>query len=387
MSKNKVEDFYGELKGLGKGGSGTTYKAKRLEDGETVAIKILKKAERYESEISISKLPNHENVLSYETYKQLDYKGEARIVLEGPYFESIPLMGHGSEVLQKLTMEEKISIMLGISKAIEHLHKNKRLHRDIKPENVLIKKSNGKSPIAVKLIDYGVCKDVSKEFSIGITETKDFIGTERTSSPNALKSSRGYNKLDDIYSAGVTFIEILLGHEWDKDMTPGERKEYSYDIEFGQLIKDKLETPLWLSELLSMMTFKNDEKRIMDMSIVAEALSGQRHSRWWLNILENSYSKSKTISEEWMNRKVVAQCTNSNCKMIYTYRGEALADKIKEMGLKWQDIKKDHYFKTQCGACCEQKVDFRSSTIVALSLIPPRYFYYPGRVIEVSDDT
>lgn len=89
----QLNEVYSELKGIGEGGSSTIFRAKRLEDGEIVAIKILKRDERYESEISISELPSHENILAYLTSNKLCYKGAERIVLEGPYFKSTALMG------------------------------------------------------------------------------------------------------------------------------------------------------------------------------------------------------------------------------------------------------------------------------------------------------
>ena len=123
----QLNEVYSELKGLSKGGSSTIFRAKRLEDGEIVAIKILKRDERYEREISISELPPHENVLAYLTSNKLYHKGEERIVLEGPYFESTALMGHGSEVLNELKLKDKLFIMLSIAKALDYLHINKKI--------------------------------------------------------------------------------------------------------------------------------------------------------------------------------------------------------------------------------------------------------------------
>lgn len=373
----QLNEVYGELKGLGKGGSSTIFRAKRLEDGEIVAIKILKRDERYESEISISELPPHENILAYQTSNKLHYKGEERIVLEGQHFESTALMGHDSKVLSELKLKDKIFIMLSIAKALDHIHINKKIHRDVKPENVLVSNSENKEITDVKLIDYGVSKNISDNLFDGITSTKDFIGTERTSSPRALNSSKYCDTLDDIYSAGVTFIEILLGHKWTDDMTPAEIKDYQYDVEFEKLIENKLkELPLWLSELLSAMTYKNEKERTKSMSIVVEALSNQRNSDWWLNILEKPYTYYKINLDEWEDRKVVAKCVK--CGLIYTFKGRTLANKLREVNLEWSDLKKDHIFPTECIACREEEEDFYSTPSPFHS-----YTYSLGRIIEI----
>ena len=373
----QLNEVYSELKGIGKGGSSTIFRAKRLEDGEIVAIKILKRDKRYESEISISELPPHENVLAYLTSNKLYHNGVERIVLEGQYFESTALMGHGSEVINELKLKDKLFIMLSIAKALDHLHNNGKIHRDVKPENVLVRISENGEITDAKLIDYGVSKTVSDDRLDGITSTKDFIGTERTSSPPALSSSKDYEVLDDIYSAGVTFIEILLCRKWTADMTPAEIKRYQYDIEFEKLINKLTGLPLWLSELLSAMTYKNKKERTKDMSIVVEALYKQRVSDWWLNIVEKTYKKYKINLNEWEDRKVVAKCVK--CGLIYTFKGRTLANKLGEVNLEWSDLKKDHFFPTECRACREND-----------SLMPMpfcSYTYYPGKIIEMSSNT
>jgi len=374
----QLDEVYSELKGLGKGGSSISiFRAKRLEDGEIVAIKILKRDERFESEISISELPPHKNILAYLTSKKRYHKGEERIVLEGPYFESTALMGHGSKVLSELKLEDKIFIMLSIAKALDHIHNNTKIHRDVKPENVLVSNSENKEITDVKLIDYGVSKTISDNLFDGITSTKDFIGTERTSSPHALGSSKYCGTLDDIYSAGVTFIEIVLGHKWTDDMTPAEIKDYQYEVEFEKLIENKLtELPLWLSELLSAMTYKNEKERTKSMSIVVEALSNQRNSDWWLNILEKTYKKYKINLNEWEDRKVVAKC--EKCGLIYTFKGRTLANKLRVVSLEWWDLKKDHFFPTECIACREEEEDGYLNPSPFHS-----YTYSPRRIIEI----
>ena len=378
----QLNEVYSELKGIGEGGSSTIFRAKRLEDGEIVAIKILKRDERYESEISISELPPHENILAYLTSNKLYYKGAERIVLEGPYFKSTALMGHGSEVLNELKLKDKLFIMLSISKALGHLHNNGKIHRDVKPENVLVRISENKEITDVKLIDYGVSKTVPYDRLDGITSTKDFIGTERTASPPALCNSKQYGVLDDIYSAGVTFIEILLGRKWTDDMTPAEIKRYQYDIEFEKLINKLTGLPLWLSELLSAMTYKNKKERTKDMSIVVEALYKQRVSDWWLNIVEKTYKKYKINLNEWEDRKVVAKCVK--CGLIYTFKGRTLANKLGEVNLEWLDLKEDHFFPTKCIACREEEEDFYQMTGAAPF---HSYTYSPGRIIEMSPNT
>ncbi len=54
----------------------------------------------------------------------------------------------------KFTKEEIISIIKGISYAIQHLHKNNIMHRDLKPENIIFKNGTLTEDDICKIIFY-----------------------------------------------------------------------------------------------------------------------------------------------------------------------------------------------------------------------------------------
>jgi len=356
-----LKDIYTDLEKLGEGGSGTTFRAIKIENNAIV-----------------SKLPSHKNVLSYSSSRKLIYQNEEKIVLEGPYFDSQPLMNDQGHIILGLNYDDKIKIMHSIASALYHLHKNKKIHRDVKPTNVLLKLSKQNRVQQVKLIDYGISKTLSNEWLEGITSSHDFIGTERTSSPNALKSSRHCDPSDDIYSAGLTFFEILLGHKWTNDMTPAEKTNYQYNTEFEVLIKKQLKNiEPWLFELISFMTFKKNTERISEVSTIIEALENKRKSDWWIGLLEQTHKKWKVKLIGWEDRKITAEC--SKCGILYTYRGRELFNKMSSANLDWNDLTKNHYFPTNCLACVEEEEKYDNYS-------PPSFIYFPGKVKEITPD-
>ena len=99
-------------------------------------------------------------------------------------------------------MEYEIaSIIQAVLKGLDFLHSRKMIHRDIKAGNILLN-HNGE----VKIADFGVCAQIMNTYE----NSKTFIGTLCWMSPEVLNYSE-YNKKTDIWSLGITVIEIAEG--------------------------------------------------------------------------------------------------------------------------------------------------------------------------------
>ncbi|KAI5079835.1 hypothetical protein GOP47_0005314 [Adiantum capillus-veneris] len=203
------ESDYKLLEEVGRGVSAIVYRAKCIPFSDYVAIKTLD-LERCSSnlddirrEAQTMSLINHPNVV----------KSYCSFVVDRSLWVVMPYMAGGSclHIMQSAYpdgFEEPIiaSFLKETLKALEYLHHQGHIHRDVKAGNILVDGSG-----AVKLGDFGVSACM---FDTGDRQRarNTFVGTPCWMAPEVMEQVHGYDFKADIWSFGITALELAHGH-------------------------------------------------------------------------------------------------------------------------------------------------------------------------------
>lgn len=194
---------------VGEGVSATVYRALCIPLNEIVAIKVLdlekcnNDLDGIRREVQTLSLIDHPNLLrahcsftsGHNLWVVMPYMagGSCLHIMKSAYPE-----GFEEPVIATLLRE--------VLKALVYLHAHGHIHRDVKAGNILLD-SNG----TVKLADFGVSACM---FDTGDRQRtrNTFVGTPCWMAPEVMQQLHGYDFKADIWSFGITALELAHGH-------------------------------------------------------------------------------------------------------------------------------------------------------------------------------
>ncbi|XP_031494174.1 serine/threonine-protein kinase BLUS1-like isoform X5 [Nymphaea colorata] len=200
---------YQLMEEIGDGASATVYRAICIPFNEIVAVKCLdldrcnSNLEDMRREAQTMSLIDHPNVI----------KAYCSFVVDRCLWVVMPFMAQGSclhimKVAYPDGFEEAVicSLLKETLKALDYLHKHGHIHRDVKAGNILLDSTG-----FVKLGDFGVSACM---FDKGDRQRSrnTFVGTPCWMAPEVLQSGSGYDFKADIWSFGITALELAHGH-------------------------------------------------------------------------------------------------------------------------------------------------------------------------------
>lgn len=198
---------------IGKGGFGSVYMG--MFNGSSVAVKatfeigrtpdqIQQQRQAVESEVLLMHSSKHPGIIAVYGYVHSPARKASLIAMElasrGSLGDLLSTLRH--DHLNSIPYSLAISWVRDIANALAFLHSNRILHRDVKPQNVLLTDN-----LFCKITDFGLAKEQMSS-ALGLPST---VGTLVFMAPE-IKMNQGGNHRSDVYSLGVTTVQIFNRH-------------------------------------------------------------------------------------------------------------------------------------------------------------------------------
>ncbi len=260
---------------LGKGGLGAVYLARHTFLDEVYALKILYPHVAKSNESYVKRFLREAKIATHIRHPNLVAVHDCGFDKEhGLYFLVMDYVS-GGDLRQAIAFagrfepDRAAEVIMQVASALEAAQKLHIVHRDIKPENIMIQPDG-----LVKLVDLGIAKADDIKDSLNTT-TEAVFGTPAYVAPEQAVDAASVDTRADIYSLGIVFFEMIVGHTPFGAGTPPEI--------LAQVLSDNpipdardfyKEVDPMLAVLIRRMTVKDKERRIVGPTALLQAFAG-----------------------------------------------------------------------------------------------------------------
>ncbi|MEM7395501.1 MAG: serine/threonine-protein kinase, partial [Verrucomicrobiota bacterium] len=272
-----IDDRYQLIRKLGGGGMGEVWLVHDRTMQTDIAVKFLQG--------NLSSHPAMVDLLRQECLKGMNLKHPNIVSLynfncsDEQVYISMEYVQGGSlrEYLdrqpgRRVSASETIRLGIRLCQAFSAAHHAQLIHRDIKPANILLRGDNLLDP---RVIDFGISSAEDPDSPIGFLREG---GTPSIMSPQQL-DQQAPSPLDDIYSLGVLFFELLTGSRpWRGSDVAEQVRSGRAAPRVNERLSELGHPPVdeGLERLVESMLSKNPHRRPPSMSDVEARLGRNR---------------------------------------------------------------------------------------------------------------
>jgi serine/threonine-protein kinase len=211
---------YTIVRPLGAGGMGVVYLARHRHIGRDAAIKVLLPeltqnediVARFLTEARATAAIRHPGIVEILDC-DIDATGRAYIVME--YLRGESLANCLARARRSLSaLPSVVSVGSQVASGLAAAHERGIVHRDLKPDNLFLSTDGGpRTPVVVKILDFGIAKLVSgnTDGNINKTRTGSMLGTPAYMSPEQARDASAIDGRADVYALGCILFEMVAG--------------------------------------------------------------------------------------------------------------------------------------------------------------------------------
>jgi len=275
----RVADRYRLDHVLGAGGMGVVWDAHDETSGEERALKFIR-TEKCGDARSIARLLREAHAASAVSHPNVARVFEVLELPEGTPFLVMERL-HGETLkarlarVGKLSQEALVPIGVAIASGVRAAHALGIVHRDLKPDNVFLL-ADGR----VKVIDFGIAKELRAEGDTELTTTGAMLGTLHYMAPEQVFGDVDIDERADVWALGVVLYECVTGQRPTEGSGSGQVLKAIMTRAFPPLATASPGFPEDLSDMVARMLTRDRSER-PSLTDVIDTLEGRapRQSR------------------------------------------------------------------------------------------------------------
>ncbi len=188
----------------GHGGMGVVYRAVDVQNGERVAIKVLKRGDsadlaRFEREARALALLDHPGIVGYHSHG-VTTTGEPYLVME--WLQGIDVARYLTH--SRVGAADALRLVARAAEALGVAHARGMVHRDVKPQNLFL--CDGRLD-RVKVLDFGIAR---MHAVTALTAANAIVGTLGYMAPEQARGA-SVDARCDVFGLGCVLYECLVG--------------------------------------------------------------------------------------------------------------------------------------------------------------------------------
>jgi serine/threonine protein kinase len=200
---------------IGQGGMGAVYRARHAFLRRPTAVKLIRSTlvgpeglARFEREVQLTSQLTHPNTIAIFDYGRTP-EGIFYYAME--YLPGLPL----DLVIQDDGPQPEarvVHLLKQVCGSLAEAHRISLVHRDIKPANIILCERGGTYDV-VKVLDFGLVKELGPEDDSGLTAAHHVVGTPLYMSPEGVLAAANVTPRSDVYAVGAVAYALVTGQQ------------------------------------------------------------------------------------------------------------------------------------------------------------------------------